>query len=118
MQRVLIVDDETRILRFTEIALRSHGYEVDTAPSGEAALQMIKATKPDIVVLDLVMPGMHGFDVLQELRTFSDVPVVAFSARGRVSDDALARGASDFLPKPFTVQELLQKIQALLPPER
>ncbi len=114
--RVLVVDDEPQILRAVRAALRGHGYDVQTATDGEDALDQIALHPPDIVILDLVMPGKSGFDVVQEMRAWSSVPVVVLSARGEESDKvtALDLGADDYLTKPFGMNELLARIRVAL----
>jgi len=79
--RVLIVDDEPRILKFLNLKLKSSGYEVITANSGTEALAQVQAQEPDLLVLDVVMPGMDGFEVLKQVRAFSSVPVIILSAK-------------------------------------
>ncbi len=114
-ERVLVVDDEPQIRRALRTALTGNGYEVTTADGGGAALETIAAWQPDIVVLDLVMPGFDGFAVLRDLRGWSDVPVIVLSARGQEGDKvaALDLGADDYLTKPFGIGELLARIRAL-----
>lgn len=114
-ERVLVVDDEPQIRRALRTALTGNGYEVTTADGGGAALETIAAWQPDIVVLDLVMPGFDGFAVLRDLRGWSDVPVIVLSARGQEGDKvaALDLGADDYLTKPFGIGELLARLRAL-----
>ena len=114
-ERGLGVDDEPQIRRALRTALTGNGYEVTTADGGGAALETIAAWQPDIVVLDLVMPGFDGFAVLRDLRGWSDVPVIVLSARGQEGDKvaALDLGADDYLTKPFGIGELLARIRAL-----
>ena len=80
--RILIVDDEPRILNFLTTKLHTSGYEVITANNGVSAIEQAQAQEPDLIVLDVVMPRMDGFQTLKELRTFSSVPVIFLSARG------------------------------------
>lgn len=114
--RVLVVDDEPQILRAVRAALRGHGYDVRTATDGEDALDQIALHPPDIVILDLVMPGKSGFDVVQEMRAWSHVPVIVLSARGDERDKvtALDLGADDYLTKPFGMNELLARLRVAL----
>ncbi len=114
--RVLIVDDEPQIRRALKTALSGHGYDVAIAEDGASALVQIASFQPQIIVLDLVMPGLSGFDVLRETRTWSDVPVIVLSARGQERDkvEALDIGADDYLTKPFGMEELLARVRALL----
>jgi two-component system, OmpR family, KDP operon response regulator KdpE len=115
-ERVLVVDDEPQIRRALRTALTGHGYEVELAEEGEAALTSLAARLPDLVVLDLVMPGVDGFEVLRQLRGWSKVPVVVLSARGQERDkvEALDLGADDYLTKPFGMEELLARVRAVL----
>ena len=114
--RVLIVDDEPQILRALRAALRGNGYDVKTAIDGEDALDAIASHPPDVVVLDLVMPGKDGFEVVREVRTWSHVPIIVLSARGGERDKVIALdlGADDYLTKPFSMNELLARIRVAL----
>lgn len=115
-QRILVADDEPQIRRALTTALRGHGYDVETAQDGADALARIAAWTPDAVVLDLVMPAPDGIEVLRELRTWTQLPVIVLSARGRESDKVLALdlGADDYLTKPFGIDELLARLRAIL----
>lgn len=115
-ERVLVVDDEPQIRRALQIAVGGHGYDVSVAEDGERALVAIATHPPDALVLDLVMPGMDGFAVLTQARTFSNLPIIVLSARGQESDKvkALDLGADDYLTKPFGVEELLARLRAVL----
>ncbi len=115
-ERILVVDDEPQIRRALKIAVGGHGYEVEVAEDGEQALVSIAAHLPDALVLDLVMPGMDGFEVLTQVRGFSQLPIIVLSARGQESDKvkALDLGADDYLTKPFGVEELLARLRAVL----
>jgi len=108
---VLIVDDEPRVLRFISASLSLAGFEVSTCTNGEEALKLAQQDKFDIIVLDLVMSPVSGFQVLKKLRAFSRVPVIAFSARTDFSDLAMENGADEFISKPFRPDELVKKIQ-------
>jgi len=114
--RVLVVDDEPQILRALRIALRGHGYAVQTAQDGEEALDRLATHPPDAVILDLMMPGKSGFDVVREVRAWSQVPIIIVSARGAERDkvEALDLGANDYLTKPFGVDELLARLRVAL----
>ncbi|HEX5500638.1 MAG TPA: response regulator [Thermomicrobiales bacterium] len=123
-ERILVVDDEPQIRRALRTALTGHGYVVELAETGELALAAIAANPPDLVLLDLVMPGVDGLDVLRETRGWSPVPIVVLSARGQEQDkvQALDLGADDYLTKPFGMAELLARVRAHLrrrgaPPE-
>jgi len=113
-QRVLVVDDHSRVLRFIEIDLKLRGFEVITTTSGSEALELVKSAKPDIMLLDIIMPEMDGFEVLKKLRAFTQLPVIAFSASPGNYRDAMRLGANDFMPKPFQPDEMVRKIKALL----
>jgi two-component system KDP operon response regulator KdpE len=114
--RVLIVDDEAQIRRALRTGLTGHGYTVEVAEDGEAALAMIAARPHDVVVLDLAMPGIDGFEVLRQLRAWSRLPVIVLSAHGEERDkvEALDLGADDYLTKPFGMGELLARVRAVL----
>lgn len=113
--RILLVDDEERILNFLRTKLKASGFEVLTARNGEEALEQAQAQEPDLIVLDLLMPKMDGFEVLRELRSFSTVPVIILSAREADADKikGLRLGADDYLPKPFNPDELVARIEAV-----
>jgi two-component system KDP operon response regulator KdpE len=115
-ERVLIVDDEPQIRRALRTALAGHGYEIAVAEDGEEALTALAARLPDVVVLDLVMPGTDGFEVLRQTRGWSTVPIIVLSARGQEPDKvaALDLGADDYLTKPFGMEELLARLRAVL----
>jgi two-component system, OmpR family, KDP operon response regulator KdpE len=115
-ERVLVVDDEAPIRRALRTALAGHGYEIAVAEDGEAALATIATWAPDAVVLDLMMPGTDGFEVVRQTRTWSSVPIVVLSVRGeeRSKVEALDLGADDYLTKPFGMDELLARLRAVL----
>jgi two-component system KDP operon response regulator KdpE len=114
--RILVVDDEPQILRSLRTTLASHGYDVQTAATGEEALAAVDGRLPDLVVLDLVLPGLSGLEVCRRLRVRSSLPILVLSARGDERDKvaALDLGADDYLTKPFGVNELLARIRAAL----
>ena len=111
---VIVVDDDVMILRFISSSLRLAGYNVLTTTSGEEALKLAESEKPDIMLLDIMMPVMDGFEVLRRLRAVSDLPVIAVSAHASAAEQALSLGANDFLSKPFRPDELVSRIKALL----
>jgi two-component system, OmpR family, KDP operon response regulator KdpE len=111
---VLIVDDEPSILRFARVSLQLAGFDVITVSSGEEAICQVKSGKPDVLVLDILMTPMDGFMVLREIREFSTIPVLAFTASRTAADNACDYGADDILLKPFPPEELIQKLQRLL----
>ncbi len=112
---ILLVDDEERIINFLKAKFKLSGYDVLVATNGAEALEQFKTHQPDLVVLDLVMPKMDGFEVLKELRSFSSVPVIILSAKRADVDKikGLHLGADDYLPKPFNPDELLARIEAV-----
>ena len=116
MSRVLVVDDEPQILRALGINLCARGYEVDLAPDGERALDVAARHHPDVVVLDLGLPGIDGVDVIRGLRGWSQVPIVVLSVRDAEGDKvaALDAGADDYVTKPFGMDELLARLRAAL----
>ncbi len=112
--KVVIVDDETPIRRMLRIALKSEGYDVTEAEDGESGLAAIARQQPDLVVLDLGLPDMDGHAVLNELRTWSKVPVIVLSVRSgdREKVHALDAGAQDYVTKPFSIEEFLARVRA------
>jgi two-component system, OmpR family, KDP operon response regulator KdpE len=114
--RVLVVDDEPPIVRAVAANLRVRGYQVLTAPTGEAALAAVEIHQPDCVVLDLGLPGIDGLEVLRRLRTWTRVPVVVLTAIDSERDKvtALDLGADDYVTKPFGVAELMARIRVAL----
>ena len=114
--RVLVVDDEPQIHRILRPALRACGYEMLEAATGREALQIIAASAPDVVVLDLGLPDMDGKDVLREARAFSSIPIIILSARDRETEkiSALDSGADDYVEKPFGIGELLARLRTAL----
>ena len=113
---MLVVDDEQRVRRLLQTALTERGYDVTTAASGEEALAAIAKRQPDIILLDLIMPGMSGLDVCRSVRQDLSTPIVVLSARGEEHDKVLALdlGADDYLTKPFGMEELLARIRVAL----
>ena len=116
MTRILIVDDEIQIRRALDINLRAHGYEVDLAETGEEALTEAAARPPDLVLLDLGLPGMDGVDVIRGLRVWTSIPIIILSARHTDASKvaALDAGADDYITKPFSINELLARVRASL----
>ena len=116
MTRILVVDDEPQLLRALATNLRARGYEVDQAPSGEAALMLAASHHPDLVVLDLGLPGIDGLEVISGLRGWNTVPIVVLSVREHEADKvaALDAGADDYVTKPFGMDELLARMRAAL----
>ena len=116
MSRVLVVDDEPQIRRALSINLRARGYDVEAAQDGERALELAARKHPDVVVLDLGLPGIDGVDVIRGLRGWTQVPIVVLSVRDAEDDKvaALDAGADDFVTKPFGMDELLARLRAAL----
>jgi two-component system KDP operon response regulator KdpE len=116
MSRVLVVDDEPQIRRALAINLRARGYDVELAQDGERALDVAARKHPDVVVLDLGLPGIDGVEVIKGLRGWSKVPIVVLSVRDAESEKvaALDAGADDYITKPFGMDELLARLRAAL----
>jgi two-component system KDP operon response regulator KdpE len=114
VSRVLVVDDEPQIRRTLAINLRVRGYQVDLAATGEEALKAAADQQPDVVVLDLGLPGIDGLQVIQGLRGWTRVPIIVLSVREREADKvaALDAGADDYVTKPFGFNELLARLRA------
>jgi two-component system, OmpR family, KDP operon response regulator KdpE len=113
--RVLVVDDDSQILRAVRMTLQARGYTVATASSGEAALTMLKDDIWDLVLLDLGLPGLGGQEVIQRLRSWSEVPIMVLSVRDAQDDKvrALEAGADDYITKPFAAGELVARMRAV-----
>ena len=114
--RILVVDDELSIIKFLRANLEARDYEVLAAMDGAEALQAIEMELPDLVILDIMMPKMDGFEVCRRLREWSQIPVIMLSARGDESDKVkcLDLGADDYITKPFGKDELIARVRALL----
>lgn len=120
-KKVLVIDDEGDILKVVRTRLQASGYRVITLDSGESALEVVKSEKPDIILLDVVMPGKSGYDVTKELKAdpaTCSIPVIIFTAYYPQEEDVLLKSvvscADDYLLKPFESQVLLDKIKLLL----
>lgn len=114
---ILIVDDESDLLEMLQSIFERAGYtKIATASSGKEALGMFRNHQPDMIILDVMMPGMDGFTVLKEIRRISTVPVLMLTARGEADDkfSGFENGADDYLVKPFLPKELLLRVQAIL----
>lgn len=113
---ILIVDDEASILRFVGAGLRAEGYDVTEAVDGEEALWAVEESSPDLVILDIMMPKVDGFEVCRRVREWSHVPIIMLSAMADPMDKvkSLNLGADDYLVKPFGINELIARIKAVL----
>src|SRR5437763_10726159 len=114
--RILVVDDEIEILRALQRSLTAHGFEVFTASSGEEALESIAHHRPDLMLLDLGLPGMSGLEVSKRVRAQSNLPIIVLSVKDAERDkvQALDLGADDYVPKPFGMDEVLARIRVAL----
>lgn len=115
-QKVLIVDDDTNISELISLYLMKECFETLCVEDGEAALATVKTFKPDIMLLDIMLPGMDGYQVCRELRKTSNLPVIMLSAKGEVFDRVLGleMGADDYIIKPFDSKELVARVKAVL----
>lgn len=116
MQTILVVEDEQPIARLLQAYLRQAGYAVQVANDGETALTLFAAHKPALVLLDLMLPEVDGWSVLETIRNQSSCPVIILTARGDVTDriQGFKRGADDYIPKPFNPDEVVVRVQAVL----
>jgi len=114
--RVLVVEDEAPLAESIEYALESEGFQVTTAGTGPAGLDAARADSPDVVLLDLMLPGMSGLDVCREIRSFSDAAIIMLTAKDAEADKVagLELGADDYMTKPFSMRELIARIRAQL----
>jgi two-component system phosphate regulon response regulator OmpR len=115
-KKVLLVDDDEKLLKLVKEYLEGYGFRVVTLPDGSAVMKTIAAKSPDIVILDIMLPGKDGLAVLKEVRTAHSVPVIMLTAKGEDADRivGLELGADDYLPKPFNPRELLARVRAVL----
>ena len=120
MPRILIVEDERKIARFLELELQHEGYEVDTAGDGRTGLDKALTWKPDLMILDLMLPELSGIEVCRRLRHESDLPIIMLTAKDDVSDKVMGldMGADDYMTKPFAIEELLARIRVGLKKHR
>jgi two-component system, OmpR family, KDP operon response regulator KdpE len=114
--RILVVDDDLAILKFLRANLQAEGYEILVAIDGEKALQTIEKELPDLVILDITLPGLDGFEICRRLRQWSQIPIIMLTARGEAEDKVkcLNLGADDYITKPFAAIELLARVRAVL----
>ncbi len=114
--RILIVDDEPLVLKFVRANLQSMDYEIFAAMDGIEALHIVEKEMPDLVILDIMMPKMDGFEVCRRLREWSQIPIIMLTARHDVEDKVkcLNAGADDYITKPFGINELIARVRAIL----
>ncbi|MCL1802366.1 MAG: response regulator transcription factor [Eubacteriaceae bacterium] len=115
-EKILVVDDEVNICELLKLELKLEGYLCDTAYDGIAALDKFESFEPDLIILDLMLPGMSGYEVCEKMREIRNVPVIMLTAKTEVDDKILGlkTGADDYMTKPFDTGELLARIEALL----
>jgi two-component system, OmpR family, response regulator ArlR len=116
MEKVLVVEDDAGIMGFLKTELCHEGFEVQYAADGRTALTVFESCVPDIVLLDIMLPGLSGLEVLRRIRKSSNVPVILLTARGETFDkvNGLNAGADDYLTKPFEIEELLARMRAVM----
>ncbi len=114
--KILVVDDEPHLVKLVRSNLEAQHFKVASAMDGVSGLAMVEKEGPDLVILDIMLPGMDGFDVLQKIREFSSVPVIMLTAKDQDVDvvKGLQLGADDYVKKPFSVHELLARVEAVL----
>jgi DNA-binding response OmpR family regulator len=113
-KRILVVDDEPRIGKLLRVKLNLSGYDVITTTSGAEAIELVRTHEPDIMLLDLLMPDVTGMDVLDKVRSFSQIPVIVFTGRSEIARFAKRFGANDCIAKPFDPDALVEKIGLIL----
>jgi len=114
--RILVVDDDAPSVKMISFLLREEGYEVSSTDSGVAAVELVERQRPDLIILDVMMPHMDGFEVCRRIRQKLDVPIIFLSAKGETVDKVtgLQLGADDYLAKPFEPAELLARVKAVM----
>ncbi len=120
MAKILIVEDENKIARFVELELSHEGYSVEIASDGREGLNKALSWQPDLIVLDLMLPGLSGIEVCRRVRQESQVPIIMLTAKDDVSDKVMGldMGADDYMTKPFAIEELLARIRSMLKRQR
>lgn len=115
-QKILIVDDDNNIAELISLYLTKECYETSIAPDGETALEQFKTFEPNLILLDLMLPGMDGYQVCREIRSTSSTPIIMLSAKGEIFDKVLGLelGADDYMEKPFDSKELVARVKAVL----
>ena len=116
MEKILVVEDDSGISDFVKAELDHEGFETTVAADGRVALEVFESFNPDLILLDVMLPGLSGLEVLRRIRKTSAVPVIMVTARGETYDrvNGLDAGADDYLPKPFEIEELLARMRAVL----
>jgi two-component system KDP operon response regulator KdpE len=116
MKKILVIDDDSALLKLVDLSLREHGYEVVIADNGATGLRQAFNLRPDIVLLDVMMPTMDGWDTLARLRAMSDLPIIMLTGKDGAQDvvRGLDLGADDYVIKPFDISELAARISAIL----
>jgi DNA-binding response OmpR family regulator len=114
--KILAVDDEKRMVRFIQLNLEQDGFQVITAYNGKEAIEAVRTQLPDLILLDIMMPDLNGFEVLKKIREVSSVPVIMLTAKGEEDDriQGLELGADDYITKPFSPREMVSRIRAVL----
>jgi len=115
-RRILVVDDEERMVRFIRMNLEHDGFQVVEAFNGKQAIQKLRDVTPDLILLDVMMPDLDGFEVLETVREITNVPVIMLTAKGEEDDRVrgLEHGADDYVTKPFSPRELVSRVKAVL----
>jgi len=115
-RRILVVDDEERMVRFIRLNLEHDGFQVSEAFNGKQAIQKLRDVLPDLILLDIMMPDLDGFEVLEMIREISNVPIIMLTAKGEEDDriKGLEKGADDYVTKPFSPRELVSRVKAVL----
>jgi len=115
-RRILVVDDEERMVRFIRMNLEHDGFQVSEAFNGKQAIQKLRDVTPDLILLDVMMPDLDGFEVLETVREITNVPVIMLTAKGEEADivAGLELGADDYITKPFSPRELVSRVRAVL----
>ena len=113
---ILLIEDEIKLARFIELELIHEGYAVDTANDGAAGFEMFRANHYDLILLDLMLPGMDGFEIIRRVREVSKIPIILLTAKGEVVDKVtgLDAGADDYVTKPFAIEEILARMRVAL----
>lgn len=114
--KILIIEDEKQIARFIELELQHEGYVVEIQHDGREGLRAVEENVPDLILLDIMLPGINGMEVCRRIRQFSNVPIIMLTARDETTDKVMGLdlGANDYITKPFVIEELLARIRAAL----